>query len=100
MEDEKITELKKEISRLKNNAGYMYKNTLKKKDEKIAELSREVRKLKRTIEALRLDLNQMRGVYNGNIELQNINKRLERENDILKRKLAGEKIEIEWEDPE
>ena len=98
MGEEKITELKKEINRLKYNAGYMYKNVLKKKDERITELSREIRKHKKTIEALRLDLNQMRGVYSGNVELQNINRRLERENDILKRKLAGE--ETEWEDQE
>ena len=68
---------------------------LKARDEKIKNLSKYIRELEKKIEKQEIDLVQMRSVFNGNVELQNININLERENEILKRKLAGETIEGE-----
>ena len=80
------------------NAGALvalYESALQKKDKKIEKLRKEIRILKKKIEKQNIDLMQMRSVFNGNVELQNININLERENEILKRKLAGETIEGE-----
>lgn len=73
----------------------LYESALQKKDKKIEKLRKEIRQLKNKIEKQNIDLVQMRSVFNGNVQLQDINISLERENEILKRKLAGEIIEGE-----
>lgn len=75
----------------------LYESALAKKDKKIVKLQKQIKALTKKINKQNIDLIQMRSVYNGNIQLQNINIELERENDILKRKLIGETIEEEWE---
>lgn len=62
--------------------------------EKVKQLSKKVRELEKTIEKKDIDLIQMRSVYHGNIQLQDINTKLERKIERLERKvqkLKGEK---------
>lgn len=70
----------------------LYESSLRKKDEKIKNLSKQVRELERKIDKQNIDLIQMRSVYQGNIQLQDINTDLEK---IIKR--LKNKIEIQKE---
>lgn len=63
--------------------------------EKIKELSRKVRELEKKIEKQNIDLIQMRSVYNGNVELQDINIDLEKKIESLQRKIERQKETIE-----
>ena len=61
--------------------------TEKEKDEKIKKLSKYIRELEKKIEKQNIDLIQMRSVYQGNVELQDINTYLERKIERLERKV-------------
>lgn len=61
--------------------------TEKEKDEKIKKLSKYIRELEKKIEKQNIDLIQMRSVYQGNVELQDINTDLEKRVEILQRKI-------------
>lgn len=66
---------------------------MKARDEKIKKLSKYIRELEKKIEKQEIDLVQMRSVYQGNIQLQDINTDLERKIERLQRrieKLKGE----------
>ena len=55
--------------------------------DKIKQLSRKIRELEKKIEKQNIDLIQMRSVYQGNVELQDINIDLERKIERLQRKI-------------
>ncbi len=63
--------------------------------EKVKQLSRKVRELEKKIEKQNIDLIQMRSVYQGNVELQDINIDLERKIERLQRKIKRLKGESE-----
>jgi chaperonin cofactor prefoldin len=67
---------------------------LKVRDEKIKKLSKHIKELEKKIEKQNIDLVQMRSVYQGNVQLQDINTNLEKKIERLERKierLKGEK---------
>lgn len=66
-------------------------NESKIKDAKIIRLSKQVRDLQKELEKKEIDLVQMRSVYQGNIQLQDINTKLERKIERLERKLEKRK---------
>ena len=55
--------------------------------DKIKQLSRKIRELEKKIEKQNIDLIQMRSVYQGNVELQDINIDLEKKIERLQRKI-------------
>ena len=55
--------------------------------EKVKRLSKRVRELEKELEKKEVDLIQMRSVYQGNVELQDINIKLERKIERLERKV-------------
>lgn len=57
------------------------------RDAKIKELSIKIRELEKKIEKQNIDLIQMRSVYQGNVELQDINIDLEKKIERLQRKI-------------
>ena len=61
--------------------------TEKEKDEKIIKLSKYIRELEKKIDEQNIDLIQMRSVYQGNVQLQDINTDLEKRVEILQRKI-------------
>ncbi|MBQ6628550.1 MAG: hypothetical protein IJI98_11105 [Methanosphaera sp.] len=63
--------------------------------DKIKELSRKIRELEKKIEKQNIDLIQMRSVYQGNVELQDINIDLERKIERLQKKIKRLKGESE-----
>lgn len=60
---------------------------LKARDEKIKKLSKYIRELEKKIDKQNIDLIQMRSVYQGNVQLQDINNDLEKRVEILQRKI-------------
>lgn len=60
---------------------------IKARDEKIKKLSKYIRELEKKIDEQNIDLIQMRSVYQGNVELQDINTDLEKRVEILQRKI-------------
>lgn len=72
----------------------LYESALKKKDEKIKNLSKTIRELEKKIDKQNIDLIQMRSVYQGNIQLQDINIDLEKIIDRLKNKVEKQKEKI------
>lgn len=60
---------------------------IKARDEKIKKLSKYIRELEKKIDKQNIDLIQMRSVYQGNIQLQDINTNLERKIERLQRKI-------------
>ena len=60
---------------------------LKARDEKIKKLSKYIRELEKKIEKQNIDLIQMRSVYQGNVQLQDINTDLEKRVERLQRKI-------------
>lgn len=60
---------------------------IKARDEKIKKLSKYIRELEKKIDEQNIDLIQMRSVYQGNVELQDINIDLEKKIEILQRKI-------------
>ena len=60
---------------------------LKARDEKIKKLSKYIRELEKKIDKQNVDLIQMRSVYQGNVQLQDINNDLEKRVEILQRKI-------------
>lgn len=61
--------------------------------DKIKQLSRKIRELEKKIEKQNIDLIQMRSVYQGNIQLQDVNTNLERKIERLQRKIESLKGE-------
>ena len=78
----------------KNGIVELYESALKKKDEKIKKLSKEIRELQKKIDRQNIDLIQMRSVFNGNVQLQDINTDLEKIVDRLKNKVEKQKETI------
>jgi len=60
---------------------------IKARDEKIKKLSKYIRELEKKIEKQNIDLIQMRSVYQGNVQLQDINTDLEKKVERLQRKI-------------
>ena len=60
---------------------------IKARDEKIIKLSKYIRELEKKIDEQNIDLIQMRSVYQGNVELQDINIDLEKKIERLQRKI-------------
>ena len=60
---------------------------IKARDEKIKKLSKYIRELEKKIEKQDIDLIQMRSVYQGNVQLQDINTDLEKKVERLQRKI-------------
>lgn len=60
---------------------------IKARDEKIKKLSKYIRELEKKIEKQEIDLVQMRSVYQGNIQIQDINTDLERKIERLQRRI-------------
>ena len=60
---------------------------LKARDEKIKKLSKYIRELEKKIDKQNIDLIQMRSVYQGNVQLQDINTDLEKRVERLQRKI-------------
>ena len=60
---------------------------LKARDEKIKKLSKYIRELEKKIDKQNIDLIQMRSVYQGNVQLQDINTDLEKKVERLQRKI-------------
>jgi len=60
---------------------------VKIKDAKIIKLSKQVKELQKELEKKEIDLVQMRSVYQGNVQLQDINTNLEKKIERLERKV-------------
>ena len=60
---------------------------LKARDERIKKLSKYIRELEKKIDKQNIDLIQMRSVYQGNVQLQDINTDLEKKIERLQRKI-------------
>jgi predicted RNase H-like nuclease (RuvC/YqgF family) len=60
---------------------------IKARDEKIKKLSKYIRELEKKIDKQNIDLIQMRSVYQGNVQLQDINIDLEKKIERLQRKI-------------
>lgn len=60
---------------------------LKARDERIKKLSKYIRELEKKIDKQNIDLIQMRSVYQGNVQLQDINTYLEKKIERLQRKI-------------
>ena len=69
---------------------------LKARDEKIKKLSKYIRELEKKIEKQEIDLIQMRSVYQGNVQLQDINTDLEKKIERLQRKIERLKGGSKW----
>lgn len=72
----------------------LYESALKKKDLKIKNLSKKIRELEKKIDKQNIDLIQMRSVFNGNVQLQDINTDLEKIIERLKHKIERQKETI------